>query len=207
MMIGDKDNRNERLTGLDTGANDFITSPIDAELVALRVRNALNRQNQENNTDPITGMPAGRGVQDALRQLVRDREGFWALLRFRILHLDQLQDAYSRQSSNDMLRATARLLAESLNKDAVEDDFLGYGGRNDFIIITQPDRVHKLKDDVERGFKEIVRTYYTADDLKRGYIKYKDEVSPMATLSVECVSPSDGPFYDIRSLSEALANR
>ncbi|TFG68137.1 MAG: response regulator transcription factor, partial [Anaerolineales bacterium] len=51
MMIGDKDNRRERLTGLDAGANDFINSPIDADLVALRVRNALNRQNKENHTD------------------------------------------------------------------------------------------------------------------------------------------------------------
>ena len=49
MMVGDKDNRSERLSGLDTGANDFITSPIDADLVALRVRNAINRQNQDKN--------------------------------------------------------------------------------------------------------------------------------------------------------------
>ena len=148
MMIGDKDNRRERLTGLDAGANDFITSPIDADLVALRVRNALNRQNKENYTDPITGMPAGRGVQEALLQLVRDRDGDWALMRFLVQHLDPLREVYGMLSGNDILRGTARILAEALNRDVVEDDFLGYGGRDDFIIIIHQDRVQSLQDEV-----------------------------------------------------------
>ena len=152
MMIGDKDNRSERLTGLDAGANDFIISPIDADLVSLRVRNALTRQNQENHTDPITGMPAGRGVQEELLQLVRDREGDWALMRFRVQNLDPLREVSGMLTGNDMLRSTARILAEALSQNAVEDDFLGYGGLDDFIIITHQDRVQSLKNEVKNAF-------------------------------------------------------
>ena len=207
MMIGDKDNRSERLTGLATGANDFITSPIDADLVALRVRNALNRQNQENNTDPITGMPAGRGVQTALRELVRDREGDWALMRFRVQHLDPLREVYGRVTGNDMLRSTATILAEALNQEAVEDDFLGYGGRDDFILITHQDRVQSLKTEVEKGFDAAVDATYTSNDRECGYITFESQAHPLAAIRIQSVTPQEGPFYDIRSLTEALSDR
>jgi PleD family two-component response regulator len=207
MMIGDKDNRQERLSGLDTGANDFITSPIDADLVALRVRNALKRQNQENQTDPITGMPAGRGVQSALRQLLRDREGTWALMRFCVQNLDPLRGLYNRQTGNDVLRDTARILAEALNQDAAEDDFLGYGGRDDFIVITDQERAQRLKAEVENAFNSAARAYYKESDQERGCIIYEGQDYPLTTLRIQSVTPQEGPFYDIRSLTEALSNR
>jgi PleD family two-component response regulator len=207
MMIGDKDDRRERLTGLDAGANDFITSPIDADLVALRVRNALSRQNKENHTDPITGMPAGRGVQEALLQLVRDREGDWALMRFYVQHLDPLREIYGMLSGNDVLRGTARILAEALSRDTVEDDFLGYGGRDDFIVIIHQDRVQSLKDEVVTGFKAAIGAYYTANDRERDYVSIENQDYPLASLRTQSVTPREGPFYDIRSLTEGLSNR
>ncbi len=207
MLIGDKKNRSERLTGLDAGANDFITSPIDADLVALRVRNALNRQNAENHTDPITGMPAGRGVQEALLQLVRDREGDWALMRFRVQHLDPLREVYGMLASSDMLRGTASILAEALSHDAVEDAFLGYGGRDDFIVITHQERVQSLQIEVESNFKAATGSYYTAADRERDCVTFEGQDYPLATLRTQSVTPQEGPFYDIRSLTEALSNR
>ena len=207
MMIGDKDNRSERLTGLDTGANDFITSPIDADLVALRVRNALNRQNQENQTDPITGMPAGRGVQAALRQLVRDREGDWALMRFCVQHLDPLREVYDLATGSDMLRETARILAEALSQDAIEDDFLGYGGLDDFIVITHQNRVQSLISEIENSFETAINATYTPGDRERGCITFENQDYPLAAIRIQSVTPQEGPFYDIRSLTEALSGR
>jgi DNA-binding response OmpR family regulator len=206
MMIGDKDNRSERLCSLDTGANDFITSPIDADLVALRVRNAIIRQNQDNQTDPITGMPAGRGVQAALRQLVRDREGDWALIRFRIMHLDPLREVYNRATGNNLLRETARVLAEALNQDAVEDDFLGYGGQDDFIVITHQDRAQSLITEVQNGFDTAVNVTYTPGDREHGYITFENQDHPLVALRIQSVTSQQGPFYDIRMLTEALSD-
>jgi DNA-binding response OmpR family regulator len=207
MMIGDRDNRKERLSGLDTGANDFITSPIDADLVSLRVRNALTRQNQENQTDPITGMPAGRGVQAALRQLVRDREGNWALLRFRVRYLDPIREVCGRATGNNVLRETARILAETLSQNALEDDFLGYGGRDDFIVITHQDRIQHLTTEVQRGFDTAVKSIYSQNDLERGGVTSEGQDYPLATLRIQFITPQEGPFYDIRALTEALSDR
>jgi GGDEF domain-containing protein len=205
MMIGDEDNRDERLQGLEAGANDFITSPLDPDLVMLRVRNAINRANLDNHTDPVTGMPAGRRLQDELMRLVRDPEGSWVLLRFHIQNLEPFREVHGFMAGDDLLRATARILAGALGGDDIADDFLGYGGHDDFIVVTQKSRAEALIEEVQTKFKQEIASFYGFMEREQGYIEFEGEQYPLASLRTRQVTPNEGPFYDIRSLSEALA--
>jgi DNA-binding response OmpR family regulator len=205
MLLGDEDNRAERLEGLGAGANDFVTHPIDVELVMLRVRNAIQRANQTNQTDPVTGMPAGRSVQAQLMRLIRDPEGSWELMRFQVRHLVPFREAYGFMAGDDLLRMTARIIAAALGRDDVEDDFLGYGGQHDFIVVTTPDRAAKLTAEVVAQFDEGIGSHYDMPDRERYSLDRQGETHALASLDVHRVTPEDGPFYDIRSLSEALS--
>lgn len=210
MLFGDEENRQERIASLESGANDFIDSPLDPELVALRVRNAINRKNLENITDPTTGLPAGRQVHDELLSLLRMPEGDWALMHFRILKLDPFREAYGFMAGEKLLHSTARLLAEALAHDEIEtassfNDFIGYGGHDDFIIITHEERSATLEAEVQAAFAQSLADHYGEDVYAQGYIEIDGRQQPLATLRVRCVTPADGPFYDIRSLSEAIA--
>ncbi len=205
MMLGDEDNRQERLSGLDIGANDFIASPFDPDLVALRVRNAINRANQESTTDPTTGLPAGRLVQDQLRALLRDPEGKWCLFRFRILHVGPFRDGYGFLAGQELLRGAARIMAEALGDTDTQMDFLGYLGNDDFMVIIGQDRAEAFEAEVRRQFDNENGSHYSFFDREKGYIEVEGEEYPLASLRVLRVTPEDGPFYDIRSLSEAIA--
>ncbi len=205
MMIADEESHQERLSGLKIGANDFIACPFDPEEVTLRVRNALRRANMANRTDPTTGLPAGILVQDQLRDLLRDPEGNWALLRFRVRYLDPFREAYGFMAGEDLLRGVARILAESLSKDDVEADFLGYGGNDAFVVITQKERAESLQDEVKVQFAEEVGSHYGFFERMQGYVEIEGQEYPLAEIRVKCISPEDGPFYDIRSLTEAIA--
>ena len=205
MLFGDEENRQERLASLEGGANDFIDSPLDPELVALRVRNAINRKNLENITDPTTGLPAGRQVHDELLSLLRAPEGEWALMHVRVLKLDPFREAYGFMAGEKLLHSTARLLAEALTHDEIENDFIGYGGRDDFIVITHQERTAALEAEVQTAFAQSLANHYDEDACAQGYIEIDGQQHPLATLRVRCVTPADGPFYDIRSLSEAIA--
>lgn len=205
MMLGGEENREQRLVSLDAGANDFINSPIDPELVALRVRNAINRRNQDNTTDPTTGLPAGRGVQDELLTLLRDPEGDWALARFHILKLAPFREVHGLVAGETLVCGVGRVLVEALARDDIEQDFLGYGGHGDFIVITHRDRMDSLRAEVQAQFKQQLQAYYAAAECEQGYIEFEGKQHPLATLRVRSVTPDDGPFYDIRSLSEAVA--
>jgi len=205
MLIGDKNDREQRLAGLDLGANDFIDSPFDAELVTLRVRNAIHRKNLDNLTDPITGLPAGRMVHDELLNLLQSPTGDWALMRFRVLKLDPLREVYGLNAGEKLLGDVARLLAETMAHDEIHNDFLGYGGHDDFIVITQKERAADLEAEVRAGFAPVADACYSDADRERGYLAWNGQQHPLATLRVRCVTSADGPFYDIRSLSEAIA--
>ena len=209
MLIGDGNDRRERLAGLEAGANDFAVTPIDPDLVMLRVRNATQRANLENNTDPTTGMPAGPRVQDELMRLLNDandaRPPTWALLRFWIRNLDPFREVYGFVAGDDLLLGTARILAEALARDDIADDFLGYGGRDDFIVITQQHRADRLLTEVRAQFELEVGNYYGFMDRELGVVEFEGQTYPLASMRVRSVVAGDGPFYDIRSLSEALA--
>lgn len=205
MMIGDEDNRTERLSGLDVGANDFITCPFDPEEVTLRIGTALRRANMANRTDPTTGLPAGMLVQDQLRSLLKEPEGDWALLRFRIVNLEPFREVHGFMAGADLLRGVARVLAESLAKNHVEKDFLGFGGHDDFIVVTLKERAEALEKEVYAKFEEEVGSYYGFFEREKGTIEFEGKEYPLANLRVRHLTPADGPFYDIRSLSEGLA--
>lgn len=205
MLIGDEDNRNERLDGLEAGANDFVVNPVDADLAMLRIRNAIRRANLENRTDPVTGMPAGRGVQDQLMQLVRDPDGSWALIRLRIRNLVPFREVHGFMAGDDLLRGVARILAEVLGRDDVDGDYLGSGGHDDFIVVTSQERAEPLMAEVKAQFEAEIGSYYGFFERRQGFIEFEGQEYPLASLRTRQVVPGDGPFYDIRSLSEVLA--
>ncbi len=208
MMLADENMHHELLNGLEIGVDDFVPSPFDPDEVTLRVRNALRRATSSNRTDPVTGLPAGPLLQEQLRYLVQnDPEGTWCLIRFRVAHLDPFREVYGFMAAEDMLRGVARIFSEVMGHNLSEKDFLAYGGRDDFIIITQRERFDALRDEVMRLFSEEVGSHYNFIDREQGYILYEGQKVPLAELRVRMVTPEvDGPFYDIRSLTEALGN-
>lgn|GEM_PF-582947 len=208
MMLADENMHHELLNGLEVGVDDFVPSPFDPDEVTLRVRNALRRATSSNRTDPITGLPAGPLLQEQLRFLVQnDPEGTWCLIRFRVAYLDPFREVYGFMAAEDLLRGVARIFSEVMGQNLSEKDFLAYGGRDDFIVITQRERFEALRDEVTRLFAEEVGSHYNFMDREQGYILYEGQKVPLAELRVRMVTPeTDGPFYDIRSLTEALGN-
>ncbi len=208
MMLADENMHHELLNGLEVGVDDFVPSPFDPDEVTLRVRNALRRATSSNRTDPITGLPAGPLLQEQLRYLVQnDPEGTWCLIRFRVAYLDPFREVYGFMAAEDLLRGVARIFSEVMGQSLSEKDFLAYGGRDDFIVITQRERFESLRDEVMRLFAEEVGSHYNFMDREQGYILYEGQKVPLAELRVRMVTPAtDGPFYDIRSLTEALGN-
>ena len=71
IFLTQKDERSDKIAGLELGADDYITKPFDIEELKLRVTNAISRQERESQTDPRTGLPSGRLIEDHLRRIIR----------------------------------------------------------------------------------------------------------------------------------------
>lgn len=208
IFLTQKDERSDKLQGLELGADDYITKPFDIEELKLRVQGAIRRSERESLTDPRSGLPAGRLIEDQLRHIIRERG--WALLDVRINGFDAFSDVYGFVAADDVLRFTAMLMGEVLDELGTDQDFLGHAGGDNFIIITTEAASQAVYKRLKERFNEEVKSHYNFIDREQGYIVVpgdngENERVPLMTLSIGMVSPSEYDFADIREITELAA--
>ena len=207
IFLTQKDERSDKLQGLELGADDYITKPFDIEELKLRVQRAIERAEQQSLTDPRSGLPSSRLIEDQLRRIIREQD--WELMDIRINHYEPFREVYGFVAADDVLRFTAMLMGEVVDEQGSANDFIGHAGGDNFIIISSEDSQELRQTLVER-FAEEVLTHYNFMDRAQGHIVSVDdqgrkEVTPLMTLAVGVVSPTDHHFADIREITELAA--
>jgi PleD family two-component response regulator len=199
--------RENRIAALELGADDFIPIPFDPDEVTLRIRNALRRAAADNLSDPVTGLPSGRLLRMRLRDLLRETDG-WALVGVNVRHLDSFEAAHGFLAAQEVLRSVVRTLSEAVDEWGRAEDFLGCSGGGRFLLVTGAGNVDALAKGLNSRVEEQVRTHHSFRERERGYVVLAEGGSErqlsLVGVEVRTVLPSDGPFYDIRSLTEAL---
>jgi PleD family two-component response regulator len=208
IFLTQKDERSDRLQGLELGADDYITKPFDIEELKLRVQGAIRRSERESLTDPRSGLPAGRLIEEQLRRIIR--ETGWAYMDVRINEFDGFKDVYGFVASDDVLRFAAMVLGEVLDELGTSGDFIGHAGGDNFIIITREESANNIRQRLKARFADEVQTHYNFMDRQQGFIlapkaEGQTEKVPLMTLAVGIVSPSQHEFSDIREITELAA--
>ena len=208
IFLTQKDERSDKLQGLELGVDDYITKPFDIEELKLRVQNAITRAERESLTDPRSGLPSGRLIEDELRRIIRLDD--WALMEIRLNHFAPFKDEYGFVAGDDVLRFTAMTLNEVVDELGASDDFIGHAGDDNFILITKEEHASKINDEIKKRFAEEVLTHYNFMDREQGYISISKHDGenvqyPIMSISIGIVSPSKYQFADIREITELAA--
>ncbi len=208
LFLTQKDERSDKIHGLELGADDYITKPFDVEELRLRVRNTIKRAEMEQLTSPSTGLPSGRLIEQQLRQLLRRND--WGLLYIGVDGLDAFNEVYGFVAGEEVLRFTGMLLNDAVEEMGTMDDFVGHIGGDDFIIVTQKDGAMALKAELQKRFNENVGTHYDFMTRMQGYLVLKDDAGnetheALMTLQIGVLTVEEGPFTDIREVTEAAA--
>ncbi len=208
IFLTQKDERSDKLAGLELGADDYITKPFDIEELRLRVSNAIARSERESLTDPQTGLPSGRLIEDQLRQIIRLKD--WAFMDIRINHFAAFKDVYGFIAGNDVLRHCAMLLGEVVDNLGTPNDFIGHAGGDNFVVITTLSASQPIRAALKDRFRSEIQTHYNFMDRQQGFIIAPDESgkpqpSPFMTLGIGIVSPATHTVSDIREITEIAA--
>jgi PleD family two-component response regulator len=208
IFLTQKDERSDRIAGLELGADDYITKPFDIEELKLRVQGAIRRSERESLTDPRSGLPAGRLIEDQLRRIIR--QSGWALLDARVNNFESFKDVYGFVAGDDVLRFTAMLIGEVVDELGTTSDFIGHAGGDNFIIITKESKAEAIKARLKERFDNEVQTHYNFMDRQQGFVNAPSADGttvkvPFMTMSVGIVSPSMQSFSDIREITELAA--
>ena len=207
IFLTQKDERSDKLQGLELGADDYITKPFDIEELKLRVQGAIRRSEREALTDPRSGLPAGRLIEEQLRTTIRQAD--WAYMDIRLNNFDQFSEVYGFVAGDDVLRFASMLMSEVVDEVGSPNDFIGHAGGDNFIIITSDAGAEKIRQRLKMRFTEEVQSHYNFIDRKQGFIMVPrpsgQEKAPLMKLSIGIVSPRQQAFADIREITEMAA--
>jgi len=196
IFLTQKDERSDKIHGLELGADDYITKPFDLEELKLRVKNAMTRATIQNLTTPTTGLPSGRLIEDQLRQLMRRED--WGIVYVGIKGFDAFKEEYGFVAGEEVLRFTAMVLGRAVDSVGTPNDFVGHIGGDDFIVVAEKEFVAPIVTDLQQRFGAEIGTHYNWQARQQGV--------DLMSLSIGVVTVDDGPFYDIREITEVAAS-
>ena len=162
IFLTEKRDRTDKLQGLELGADDYITKPFDMAELRLRVRNALDRINQQSLTNSISGLSAGALVEERLKEAMqKDGQG---VLLISLENVDAFREVYGFVASDDVLRAFSVLIQTSMKEVGVAGEFLGHLGASDFVAVVPSGVVQPLQERVRQKMAQSVEKFYPIKD-------------------------------------------
>jgi DNA-binding response OmpR family regulator len=190
MFVTQRKLKPDRITGLQLGADDFITKPFDPDELGLRVQNLLARAARENLVNPHTSLPGQKVTLEELAQAQAAR----AVVEFRLQHAREFSDLYGTLAYADLLRHTALLISRALNELGLSESFLGQKEDEIFVVVTAPEQAAALQAAVTQRFERDALQHYSLAERQGDQVKVKDaagqvRVVPLVKLEASLLRP------------------
>ncbi len=205
IFLTQKDERSDKIIGLELGADDYVTKPFDIEELKLRVQNAIQAAKKIQLIDSVSNLPTGSLIEDHLRDLMRGKQD-WSYVDIKIANFEPFSEVYGWQAGDQVIRAVSLMLAEVIDQSGTNDDFLGHPGRDNFVVITHAEDSEPLISALQERFEREIPQHYSFIDRERGYMLVDgNEQRELMTLTVGSVSTRTHQFSDIREITELAA--
>lgn len=172
VILSASGNRDSRVEGLDLGADDFITKPVDIRELLARIRMILKRSRQGLDANPLTRLPGNLSIESRVERTLADKRPL-AVLYVDLNQFKAYNDAYGYDAGDRVLKSLARVLVDQVRAGGAAD-FIGHIGGDDFIALSTPDRMEDAARRICESFDAAVPSFYNEADRARGMISAKD---------------------------------
>jgi diguanylate cyclase (GGDEF)-like protein len=208
IMLTAQNDQEDKLIGLELGADDYIVKPFNNRELLSRIKNTLRRIDRNRDANPLTGLPGNLEIQRELNYRIDNKLPFAAIYA----DLDNFKaynDVYGFLNGDIAIKMTADILRDHI-RDSVDHDFIGHIGGDDFIMILTPDYVDCYCRKIIENFDRRIRAIYTPADLERGHIITQNRhgemtVFPIMTISLAVVTNENRTFSTHLQVSEIAA--
>ncbi len=206
IMLTGKKEVQDKVEGINAGADDYVIKPFEPEELLARVQMVLRRTAQGLEANPLTRLPGNASIQQELDKRIREGNGIAAcyvdLNRFKAFN-----DHYGFKRGDDVIAGTARVLMEASRAKGGSNDFLGHIGGDDFILLSDPDIAEELCEEILKRFDEMAIQLYDPEDQARGYILHKDRSgneiqAGFLSVAIALVSTKDRPLDHPAEIAE-----
>lgn len=181
IMLTARSEVDDRIVGMDEGADDYLPKPYDDRELVTRIRAAIRRRQQSLEANPLTLLPGNRAIHRELERRLASGEplavGYLDVDNFKVYN-----DVYGFAKGDEAIRRVARVITEFV------PDFVGHIGGDDFVFFTVPDKVDGQARAILERFKEELKTLYTEEDIRGGIIVGHDRQGKLQAYSLMSLS-------------------
>ena len=170
ILLTAKASVDDRLVGLASGADDYITKPFELDELLSRVRAALRRARQLRGVSPLTGLPGNFEILRQIEALLAEPGPPFALIHADLDNFKAYNDHYGFVRGDQAIRATGDVLMEELGHVEGRPRFLGHVGGDDFALILPAAVAEEMAARVVAAFDRLAPSLYDAEDWRRGTV-------------------------------------
>lgn len=169
IMLTAQENEDDKLTGLELGADDYIIKPFNPRELLSRINNTFIRIDRNRWANPLTGLKGNLEIQAEINHRIATNKLF-SVIYLDIDNFKAFNDVYGFPCGDRAIKVTADIITDNVHIYGSTDDFVGHIGGDDFIVVSDPGYADNLCENIIKDFDSKTPDLYTNGDRKNGYI-------------------------------------
>jgi PleD family two-component response regulator len=199
----------DHIAGLAAGCDDYILKPFQAKQLMAHVQAVLRRREIGLDANPLTRLPGNTSILRRLERIIASQEPF-AALYIDLNNFKGYNDRYGFLRGDDVLKFTGQVLLKANHAFSEGRDFVGHVGGDDFVVVTNPDRMWPMSESIISAFDEGIKAFYDEEDRKNGYIETKDRKEvpvrqPLMGIAIAVVTNQKRKLTQVGQVSQIAA--
>ena len=187
IMLTGKSETKDMITGIESGADDYLVKPFDPETLLARIRMILKRTIRSLDANPLTHLPGNSSIMEEFQSHIENGKpfavGYADLDKFKIFN-----DTYGFERGDEVIRALARILIDATQKFCGSDAFVGHIGGDDFVFICADDKADAISQNIIDAFDKLSPSFYNDKDRAAGFITGVDRQGNAVKASLVSIS-------------------
>lgn len=169
IMLCEQTSDEDKIKGIDMGADDYIIKPFDNREILARIRNSLIRIDRLRNLSPRTGLPTDTAVKsEVISRMQADKP--CAALLIEINSFRPFSACYGLEKGEELLKRAAAIITESIREAGGHGDMPGHGAEGIFCVAAHPDRAVNIAERIIQRFDKDIIYHYSEEDSNKGFI-------------------------------------
>ncbi len=206
IMLTGKGEVQDRISGIEAGADDYMIKPFDPDELLVRIKSILKRTVTSLDANPLSHLPGNTSIMEELQACIDSKKvfavGYADLDKFKAYN-----DKYGFEKGDEVIKELARILIKVVREQGGQNSFIGHIGGDDMVFIVADAVADKVCEEIIKEFDTKVPSFYPPEDRKQGYIISKDRQGHeqkfgLLAISIGVVSNAHQPITHVAQISE-----